>query len=103
MTVQLSKIKDSITQLKEIFDSRKKYGDSFEYTFDYINKKEIVTLRFNKELNSPCINHEKKPHVVKLEIKNVQNDKDGQRKASEQALLFLKKFCNIDWQSSTNK
>jgi dsRNA-specific ribonuclease len=103
MTIQLSKIKDSITQLKEIFDNRKKLGDSFEYTFDYANRKEIVTLRFNKENPSPCINHPQKPHAVKLEIKDVQGEKDGQRKASEQALIFLKKFCNIDWQSTTQK
>jgi len=103
MTIDLSKIKDSITQLKEIFDTRRKFGDSFEYTFDYPNKKMIVTIKFNKDLPSPVINHEKKPHTVKLEVKNVQNEKEGQRKASEQALLFLKKYCNIDWQSSTNK
>ncbi len=107
MTIELSKIKDSITQLKEIFDTRKKFGDSFEYTFDYQNKKLIVTLKFNKDLPSP-INHKdfegkKVPHTVKLEVKNIQNEKDGQRKASEQALIFLKKYCNIDWQSSTNK
>jgi dsRNA-specific ribonuclease len=103
MTIQLSKIKDSITQLKEIFDNRKKLGDSFEYTFDYANRKEIVTLRFNKENPSPCVNHPKNPHVVKLEVKDVQGEKDGQRKASEQALLFLKKYCSIDWQTTTQK
>lgn len=107
MTVELSKIKDSITQLKEIFDTRKKLGDSFEYVFDYANRKETVILKFNKDNPSPIIHKDfegkKPPHTIKLEVKNIQNEKDGQRRASEQALIFLKKYCNIDWQSSTNK
>ena len=103
MTVDLSKIKDSITQLKEIFDSRKKLGDSYIYQFDYMTKKEKVTLMFNKELDSPVTMKDgKHPHIIKLEVPQVLNAKDGERKASEKALVFLKDYCNIDWQSSTN-
>ena len=104
MTVDLSKIKDSITQLKEIFDSRKKLGDSYSYSYDYNTKKETVILMFNRELDSPVkMKDGKNPHFIKLEVTNVSNEKDGQRKASEKALVFLKDSCNIDWQSSTNK
>jgi len=116
MTVELSKIKDSITQLKEIFDSRKKFGDSFEYNFDYQNKKQYVTLKFNKDNPSPIVNwdlfikdipayagRDKKPYIFKIDVKDVYNEKDGQRKGSEKALIFLKKYFNIDWQSSTHK
>ena len=104
MTIDLSKIKDSITQLKEIFDSRKKLGDSYIYHFDYMTKKESVTLMFNKDLDSPVkMKDGKHPHIIKLEVPQVLNAKDGERKASEKALVFLKDYCNIDWQSSTNK
>lgn len=104
MTVQLSKIKDSITQLKEIFDTRKKLGDSFKYAFDFKTKREIVTLMFNKENPSPCkLDDGRQPYMINLPVENIQNEKDGQRKASEKALVFLKKYCNIDWQSSTHK
>ena len=104
MTIDLSKIKDSITQLKEIFDSRKKLGDSYTYSYDYNTKKETVILMFNRELDSPVkMKDGKNPHIIKLEVTNVSNEKDGQRKASEKALVFLKDYCNIDWQSSNNK
>ena len=69
-----------------------------------MTKKETVTLIFNKELDSPVkMKDGKHPHIIKLEVTNVSNEKDGQRKASEKALVFLKEYCNIDWQSSTNK
>ena len=103
MTIDLSKIKDSITQLKEIFDTRRKFGDSFEYKYDYTSKKIIVILRFNKEHSSPCVYNGKEQHIINLPVEPVLNEKDGQRKASEKALTFLKKYCNIDWQSSTHK
>lgn len=103
MTIELSKIKDSITQLKEIFDTRKKYGDKIEYKYDYQNKQSLVKLYFDENTSSPCVNYPNQPHKVTLKITNVHNEKDGQRRGSEQALLFLKKYCSIDWQTTTNK